>query len=119
VVEIRYCSLSTDKKEFLIGTPGFDLPVPFTSGGLPFPELALYKSDSQQGVAKFAMTAYEAKTGKLIQADDPQYGKAERVKRTVLVFVSWTENDSIPDEEKDIVTRKVNETMPHTTFSNK
>src|SRR6201996_441630 len=95
IIEVRAGALSTDKNSFLIGIPSFNIPVPFASTGVGFPEIALYKSDEQKGVAKFAFIGYDNKTGKMVQVEDPQYGFSHVDKQTVLVFVNWTDNDAV------------------------
>ena len=51
-VEIRAGALSIDRRESLVGIPSVDIPVPLTQE-LSTPEIALYKSEAQEGVAKF------------------------------------------------------------------
>jgi hypothetical protein len=113
IIEIRAGALSTDKDQFLVGIPSFNIPVPFAASGLGFPEIALYKSDTQKGVAKFAFIGYDAKTGKPVQVEDPQYGFSHNTKQTVLIFVNWTDNDALPEEDKDTVTRNVDRVTPN------
>lgn len=45
----------------MIGIPQFNLPIPLSSAPLTFPEIALYGSQEQKGVAKIAATGYDAK----------------------------------------------------------
>lgn len=96
VVEIRAGALSTDRKVTLFGIPSFKVPIPL-AGALPFPEIALYKEQLQEGVAKFAATTYDAKDGALLGSADPQFGFSHNAKKTVLIFFSWTSNDALPD----------------------
>jgi hypothetical protein len=98
VVEIRAGALSTDQRVTLFGIPSFNVPIPL-AGGLQFPEIALYKKQLQEGVAKFAATAYDAKDGALLGSADPQFGFSHNTKKTVLIFFSWTSNDALPDGE--------------------
>ena len=100
VVEARSGALSNDQQNFLIGIPSFNIPVPFASGTLPFPELALYADNDQKGVAKFALTGFDAKTGALIDAQDPQYGFADNEHKTLLFLISWSKTDAIPADER-------------------
>ena len=53
------------------------------------PEIALFKTAEEKGVAKFVATGYDAKTGKLIATTDPRYGFAHNTNHTVLLFFSW------------------------------
>ena len=103
VVEIRAGALSTDQKSMLIGIPSFTVPVPLAATGITTPELDLYKTDEQKGVAKFAATVYSAKTLKLAAAPEgPQYGFSHDTKHTVLFFISWETNDAVPDEDDPV-----------------
>ena len=96
VLEPRIGAASVDRKTFLFGIPSFNLPVPL-AGPLPFPELALFKRDRQQGVVKLAMASYDAKTGKLHQSTEPVYSFYERTDWAALLFFSWQDNDLVPE----------------------
>ena len=100
VVEIRSGALSIDKSETLIGIPSMPIPMPLAGSPLTTPEVALFKDDKQQGVAKFAMTAYGAKDGILRASSGPAYGYSHRTKWVVLLFFSWTTDDTIPEDKK-------------------
>lgn len=99
VVEIRSGALSVDGDKFLIGIPEFDVPIPLT-GQLPFPEIALFKRQERGGVAKFAGVGYDARTGKLLGATEPQFGFSHERRYVVLLFFSWERRDFIPQEER-------------------
>jgi hypothetical protein len=101
VIEPRIGAISIDRGNTLVGTPHFDIPVPL-AGGVGFPQLAIYKRDTQQGVIKVAATSYDPKTGKLIQDREPVYGFSHKTDRVVLFLFSWSGNDLMPDPEKDI-----------------
>ena len=98
VLEPRIGAASVDRKTFLFGIPSFNLPVPL-AGPLPFPELALFKRDRQQGVVKLAMASYDAKTGKLHQSTEPVYSFSERTDWAALLFFSWQDNDLVPEPD--------------------
>ena len=66
-LEIRTGALSIDEKSLLVGIPRFDVPIPL-AGNFKFPEIALFKRAQQKGVAKFAATGIDARTGQLIHA---------------------------------------------------
>jgi len=95
VVEPRSGAQSIDHDTFLIGIPKFSIPIPL-SGGFDFPEIALFKRDRQTGVAKLAVTAYDAKDGALETSAGPDYGYSERTHRVILLLFSWTETDAPP-----------------------
>ena len=60
------------------------------------PEIALFKTAQDKGVAKFVATGYDAKTGKLLATTDPQYGFSHQTNHTVLLFFSWQTGDVTP-----------------------
>lgn len=91
IIEIRIGALSIDKHELLVGIPTLDIPIPL-AGQLGTPEIALYKSEEQQGIAKFAATAYDAKDGRFLGESTPPLGRSQ-IKKRVLLFISWSEND--------------------------
>lgn len=99
VVEMRNGAQSIDTREFLIGIPSFALPVPLAGSAFHFPELALYAKAQDIGVSKFAVAAYNAKTGAYDMASGPLYGFAHDDRYTVLLFISWRRNDFRPSEQ--------------------
>jgi hypothetical protein len=101
VVEIRSGALSIDQHKFLIGIPSFDLPVPLSTAPLSFPEIAFYKREDNQGVAKFALTAYDAKDGIWRDSAGPRFGYSHNINRVVMFLYSWTKDDLIPPADKD------------------
>jgi hypothetical protein len=91
IIEIRAGALSIDKHETLVGVPSFNLPIPL-AGQLATPEIAFYKDAEQEGVAKFAATAYDAKDGHFIAEAAPPLGRSHLQKKVILL-VSWTHDD--------------------------
>jgi hypothetical protein len=71
------------------------LPVPFVPLGtsMTTPELNLFKQEEADGIAKFAATVSDTKTGKLIIATDPAYGYSRRSNWVLLFFIAWHESD--------------------------
>jgi hypothetical protein len=98
VAQLRAGALSTNHKSMVIGVPSFSIPIPFTSTPLTIPEIAFYGDEAQKGIAKFAVALYDAKTGKLIDEPDPQFGFAHSDKQTVAIFISWRSDDIFPEE---------------------
>lgn len=96
IVETRAGALSTDQENTLVGLPEFNLPLPLATTPITTPEIALYAADEQRGTAKLAMVAYNAKDGKSIASVEPKYGFSHNTKRTVLIFISWTDSDYMP-----------------------
>jgi hypothetical protein len=76
------------------------VPIPL-AGGVTFPELALFKIEERQGVAKFAAIAFDAKDGGLVGAAEPEFGYSHRKRWKLLLFFSWTTNDLVPEEKSD------------------
>ncbi|MGH6828226.1 MAG: DUF6655 family protein [Rhizomicrobium sp.] len=96
IVTVASGALSTDENSLLIGIPALQLPFFPIGTSLSVPEIALFKSAQDKGVAKFAATGYDAKTGKLIATVDPQYGVSHQTNHTVLLFFSWRTGDLLP-----------------------
>lgn len=104
VVEVRSGALSIDDSSSLIGIPSIDVPIPLT-GSVGLPEIALFKRERKQGVAKFAATGYDAKTGKLMASSGPEYGLSQKTEYVALLFFSWSTNDVKPPVEGNLVER--------------
>lgn len=96
VVEPRSGAQSIDRDSLLIGIPKFSVPIPL-AGGFDFPEIALFKRDRQTGIAKLAVTVYDAKDGTLKASVGPDYGYSERTHRVVLLLFAWTDTDTPPE----------------------
>ena len=75
IVEIRSGALSVHSSQTLFGLPTLGLPIPL-AGPVQTPELAIYKSQLSDSIAKFALFAYERETGKYIHASAPMLGHA-------------------------------------------
>jgi hypothetical protein len=96
VVMVSAGALSTDTKSMLIGVPALQFPFIPVGTSISVPEIALFKTAEDKGVAKFVATGYDAKTGKLIATTDPRYGFAHNTNHVVLLFFSWSTGDLIP-----------------------
>lgn len=92
VVEMRAGALSVDDRDALIGVPSFGVPIPL-SGDVNLPEIAIFKKDMAQGVAKLAATAYDAHNGALVKSAGPEHGFAHKIQWTLLVVVTWDSSD--------------------------
>lgn len=104
IVEVRSGALSIDESSALIGIPSMDVPIPL-SGAVGLPEVALFKRARKQGIAKFAATGYDARTGRLVAAAGPEYGLSEKTEYVVLLFFSWSTNDVKPPPQGNFVDR--------------
>ena len=93
IIEIRAGALSIDQQDMLIGIPSFELPVPLAGGAFEFPEIALFKRGTEQGIAKFSAAAYDAKEGALIATAAPPASASYQKETVLLFFISWSEDD--------------------------
>jgi hypothetical protein len=99
IVEISSGALSIDESSSIVGIPQFDIPIP-AAGNLAFPEIALFKKQERQGIAKFSAFSYDAKTGALLASAQPDYGLSHKTEWVVALFISWNTSDIAPDTEK-------------------
>ena len=99
IVEIRAGALSANERQTLVGVPPIGLPVPL-AGAVSLPEIALYKEEKRQGLAKIAATTYDAKTGGLVQSTGAQYGISHKDNWVVLLVFDWSSNDLVPESER-------------------
>ena len=88
----RAGDLSTDERQSFLGLPALPAPLP-TGGSLTLPSLSLYQDNVYKGVAKFAATIYDPKTGKLIVSTGPAYGFSSAEDGVVLFLITWRKND--------------------------
>jgi hypothetical protein len=97
VVIVRSGVLSTDDRTTLIGMPQFAVPFFPVGNLLTIPELDFYKKMHSKGVAEFAATGFDTKTGRLIVSTDPQFGFSHKTDWVVLLLFNWEKNDLIDD----------------------
>lgn len=97
IVILRAGVLATYESGTLLGTPAFTPPF-FSTFAVP--EIALYKDAIKKGVAKFAATVYDPKTGKLIVSTGPAYGFSYSNDYVLLLLFSWNGNDTGVDLRK-------------------
>lgn len=98
VIEMRNGAQSIDQKEFLVGIPTFDVPIPF-AGSFTFPKIALYDRAEDVGVSKLTVADYGGSNGALIGSSGPVYGFAHDRHYKILVFIGWSNQDFHPDED--------------------
>ncbi len=91
LLEIRSGALSIDKREDLLGIPSYTVPIPLT-GPFQTPEIALFKRERQEGVAKLAVTSYDPQSGTLHSSSGPTFGSSTHDRWVVLIF-GWTDED--------------------------
>lgn len=104
VVEIRAGALSIDDRQLLVGTGGFNLPIPF-AGQFAFPEIALYKEKERLGLAKLAAVGYSVPEGKLIDSSGPQFGYSHQDEKVLLFFFSWRSSDLPREHPQSLLDR--------------
>lgn len=95
VAELRTGGQSINHTDFLVGLPAVPIPIPL-SGTVTTPKVPFFEKDQQTGLAKLAITAYD-KDGALTASTGPAYGRSELKHWTVLLFISWTDEDLLPD----------------------
>ncbi|MBN9495727.1 MAG: hypothetical protein J0H39_03135 [Alphaproteobacteria bacterium] len=105
VVEIRAGALSMDDGHTLVGIPAFDIPIPLAGSSVKFPEIALFKRARRQGVAQFAATGYDAKTGAYRGSTGPQSGVANELEWTMLLFITWSRSDVEVKDDSALIER--------------
>jgi hypothetical protein len=96
VIEVRSGALSTDEKSISIGTPQLTVPAlpgPAATNGFPVPAITLFKKADIVATAKFAATAYDTRTGRLVVTTDPQYGYSKKTDWVILLLIAWTDQD--------------------------
>lgn len=91
ILEIRAAALSIDEGNVFVGIPSISLPIPLTPAWQT-PEIALFKREHQEGIAKLAVTSYWVESGRLNSSSGPVLGKSTR-NRWGILFISWTTMD--------------------------
>ncbi len=97
IVEIQSGSLAMNTSSLLVGIPTVAVPLPFT-GPIQTPEVAFFKSEKADGIAKFTLFAYVRESGNYISGSGPDSGKSHFYKYKFFVF-SWNRTD-IPELQK-------------------
>jgi hypothetical protein len=98
IVSITSGALAIDRTDKLLGMPTLAIPIPF-AGAANIPEIALYKTIKQKGIAKFAINTYEKRTGKHLFAVGPTSGNSYYNYHKVLLFFTFRTTD-IPEKKK-------------------
>jgi hypothetical protein len=102
VIELRAGALSTDEQTTLVGLP--PLPLPFFPAGnfVSIPGFELFRRQETAGVAKFAATVYDPKTGRLIVSTNPQYGVVREADYVLLFVFTWSDRDPSLDHPGEV-----------------
>ena len=101
VIAPRAGVLSTDERQTLIGLPSIPAPVPGSATVITIPSLSLYSNAVSKGIAKFAASIYDPKTGKLLTSTNPAYGFSRESDGVVLFLFTWSHNDMGMDMTED------------------
>ena len=97
VIAIRAGALGIDKSETFFGIPSIPLPVPFAPGAIETtPQVAFYDDLNQSGIAKFAFTGTDVKTGALVATSNPKMGYSRDEHFTALLLITWQRGDLSP-----------------------
>lgn len=96
VVEVRTGAQSINHHDFLIGLPAIPIPIPL-AGSVTTPKIPILEDNRQTGIAKLAITAY-GRNGMLTASSGPVYGQSDMARWTVLLFISWTDQDILPKQ---------------------
>ena len=86
-VQLIIQSVGTEADIKLIGVGGGDALSSFI--GIRIPELAIYKSEHEEGVSRFYMRIFDAHTGAFISSTPSYEGSVHRTKYTLLFVIKW------------------------------
>jgi uncharacterized protein YceK len=89
IVELRIGAMSTNEKEFFVG-----IPDPRSLDSATPPTVVLYRTNTQEAVAKLAAFVYDAHSGDLISAADPLQGTAKVNRQEIAPGISWESKSS-------------------------
>lgn len=95
IVEARSGGLGIDTRTTLFGIPAVPIPIP-GAGTLATPEVALYKAELHDSTGKFALLAYDNKSGGHLHSTGTLAGKAYFNHYKILGFINWRRTD-IPE----------------------
>jgi len=92
-VQLIIQSVGTEADVKLIGVGGGEALSNFI--GIRIPELAIYKSDREEGVSRFYMRIFDAHTGAFISSTPSHEGSVHRTKYTLLFVIKWQRTDLV------------------------
>lgn len=93
VLEVASGGLSINKRDYLLGIPEINIPMPFAGGTVTTPELAIFKVVFYVGRSKLLFCALDPKTGAQLYTIPICYGKSVNSYWWVLLFgpFEWTD----------------------------
>lgn len=92
IIEVATGALSVDNTSSLIGLPAMGIPVPM-AGTLQIPEIPLYKKATNRALAKFSISVYDARSGKVKGTPFSTIGTATVDSWEVMLFFKFMDND--------------------------
>jgi hypothetical protein len=92
IVEVRSAGLGLDTRDSLLGIPALNLPIPL-AGAVSTPEIALYKSSLADSAGKFALFAYDRKSGEHLHSSGAFSGTAYFHHYRFLGLINWRSTD--------------------------
>ena len=101
IIILRSGALSTNERTMVVGLPPVSLPFFPLGNFLALPAFDLYAHGEYTGVAKFAASLYNPKTGRLIVSTGPQYGFSHEANWVVLFLFTWSRHDHSLDAVPD------------------
>jgi hypothetical protein len=106
-------ALGVDRSEGLLGVPAFAIPVI----GVPIPEIALFKSVRNRGIAEIQMYAFDSRNGKFL-SKSPAVGIAKYDDYTIMIMINFNSTDlnESPEEEKDDKSVITHDILPFIEF---
>jgi len=96
IIEARSGALAIDSSDTLFGIPAFAAPVPL-AGSLQIPEVAFYKAERQQSIAKIALLAFARGSREHIYSSGSLDGQSND-RRYRFLFVAWIRTD-LPEKQ--------------------
>lgn len=82
-------SWGVDRGEDLLGIPSLTVPVV----GVPVPEIPIYKSIQNRGIAEIQIFAFDGRSGALVEKSPLAVGKSKYDNYTILFAISFTRSD--------------------------
>jgi hypothetical protein len=92
-VQLIIQSVGTEADVKIIGVGGGEGLSNFI--GIRIPELAIYKSEREEGVSRFYMRIFDAHTGAFISSTPSYEGSVHRTKYTLLFVIKWQRTDLV------------------------
>lgn len=98
-VKMFLSAFGVDRGEVFAGVPAFGVPII----GMPVPEIALFKSVQNRGLAESQVHAFDRNEGTLTGKSPTSMGRAKYDEYTILIIINFalSDIDQRPEQEKD------------------